>query len=1010
MLLAMALLSGCAGISPGSIPADQPARIDAASAALTELLLSCRRTECPVDIALGTTVLAVESDEDTRIVEVRFSEILAHRPFRPASIEALYLLVGEQVEPFFPDYTLRLWAAERPVETLVPNYFRTDPGVYDRDRMALDLERPTPIVQNASRAWHPSSGLAGRYVALWPSHGWYYEQARNRWEWQRARLFQTIEDLLPMAFTHAYIVPMLERAGATVFLPRERDLQIHEVIVDNDSPDSGYTEMGVGWRTAGMPGFAIDPQPYGEGVNPFRLGTYRVVETAPAATAEIRWAPDIPQTGDYAVHIAYAMDPGSATDAHYTVHHTGGATHFRVNQQIGGGTWVYLGTFRFEAGRHPQAGGVTLTNRSSTPDRLVSADAVRFGGGMGIVESGGTTSQRPRWTEGARYYMQFAGMPDSLVYNLSGGQNDYTDDFRGRPEWVNYLRGAPYGPNRDRSVSGLGIPIDVSLAFHTDAGVSRSDTTIGTLMIYSTEGAATTDAPVVVQRPIPPRAAASAAGSRFPDGVSRLANRDFADILQTQIVDDIRSLYDPAWTRRGLWDRDYAEAVRPNVPSVLLELLSHQNFLDMQYAMDPRFRFHASRAIYKGVLRFIASHHGTDYVVQPLPVSHFQATLAGQDGVTLRWLPTSDPLEPSAEADAYVVYTRIGDRGFDNGFLVHEPEVTLTGLGPDLIYSYRVTAVNAGGESFPSETLSVARASEGRGTVLVINGFDRIAPPASLEAGDLTGFASFWDPGVPDRYDLHTVGAQFNFNRADPWVDDDAPGHGASYGNLETVVIPGNTFDFPAVHGASLLRAGYSFASASSHAVSSGSVDLGSFSALNLILGAQKTTTWPKPGPNPEFEALPAGLRNALSGFCSGGGGLFLSGAYVGTDVFADLPDDAPGPTFARETLGFAWRTDHAARTGGIISTGSTLLPNGFRFSFNTEIHPTIYTVGAPDAIEPSDEAGTTVLRYTENNISAAVARRGACPVVTFGFPFETILRESDRDVVMEAVMRYITP
>ena len=62
------------------------------------------------------------------------------------------------------------------------------------------------------------------------------------------------------------------------------------------------------------------------------------------------WQPQIPQEGDYAVYVSYQSLPGSVSDAVYSVRHQGIATEFRVNQQMGGGTWVYLGTFRFSAG------------------------------------------------------------------------------------------------------------------------------------------------------------------------------------------------------------------------------------------------------------------------------------------------------------------------------------------------------------------------------------------------------------------------------------------------------------------------------------------------------------------------------------------------------------------------------------------------------------------------------------------------------------------------------------
>jgi hypothetical protein len=65
-------------------------------------------------------------------------------------------------------------------------------------------------------------GLDGAHIALWPSHGYFFDQRMDRWQWQRARLWQTVEDIFPWSFTSAYLVPMLENAGAAVLL-RERD-------------------------------------------------------------------------------------------------------------------------------------------------------------------------------------------------------------------------------------------------------------------------------------------------------------------------------------------------------------------------------------------------------------------------------------------------------------------------------------------------------------------------------------------------------------------------------------------------------------------------------------------------------------------------------------------------------------------------------------------------------------------------------------------------------------------
>jgi hypothetical protein len=83
-------------------------------------------------------------------------------------------------------------------------------------------------------------------------------------------------------------------------------------------------------------------------------------------------------------------------------------------------------------------------------------------------------SGKPRYQEGARYYLQYAGFPEKLVYSTTKGTSDYKDDYQSRGEWVNYLMGAPNGPTDGRNTRGLNIPIDLALAFHTDAGTTMA--------------------------------------------------------------------------------------------------------------------------------------------------------------------------------------------------------------------------------------------------------------------------------------------------------------------------------------------------------------------------------------------------------------------------------------------------------------------------------------------------------------------------------------------------------
>ena len=56
------------------------------------------------------------------------------------------------------------------------------------------------------------------------------------------------------------------------------------------------------------------------------------------------------------------------------------------------GTWVYLGHFHFDAKAIiRKRGSVELINISDQTGRKLSADAVRFGGGEGVIERNGRT-------------------------------------------------------------------------------------------------------------------------------------------------------------------------------------------------------------------------------------------------------------------------------------------------------------------------------------------------------------------------------------------------------------------------------------------------------------------------------------------------------------------------------------------------------------------------------------------------------------------------------------------
>ena len=77
-------------------------------------------------------------------------------------------------------------------------------------------------------------------------------------------------------------------------------------------------------------------------------------------------------------------------------------------------------------------------------------------------------------------------------------------------------------------------------------------------------------------------------------------------------------------------------------------------------------------------------------------------------------------------------------------------------------------------------------------------------------------------------------------------------------------------------------------------------------------------------------------------------------------------------------------------------------------FEFCTELNDKIYCVESPEVVRPVGKESFTALRYKSNGQSAAVAAGGNHRSFVMGFPFETILEESERNRVMERALKYL--
>jgi hypothetical protein len=825
-----------------------------------------------------------------------------------------------------------------------------------------------PWVKNVSRPYSIEQGLEGRHISLWASHGRYYDNNEGRWRWQRPPLFGTTEDLFTQTIVVPYLIPMLENAGAVVFTPRERDWQRYEVIVDNDNLPSlaNYNEKSLryAWETAPSQGFAYHPGVYHDKENPFMAGTARMAVTThnSSRSSTVTYQPNIPEEGRYAVYVSYQTVEKSIEDAHYTVYHQGQKTEFSVNQQMGGFTWVYLGTFDFDKGCS-EKNRVVVSNLSKHKG-IVTTDAVRFGGGMGNFERGGETSGLPRCLEGARYYAQWAGMPYE-IYSCKNGMSDYGDDLNTRSLMTNLLcGGSVFAPDS----IGRRVPIELSLAVHSDAGYTETGEGVyGSLSICTT----------------------NSSDKQLAAGISREASRELATDLLNNLTADLKYNFGE-WTQRQVRDRNYNETRVPIVPSSIIETLSHQNFGDMRYGLDPNFRFTLARSIYKTLLRYMTSRHNKTAVIQPLTPIRFQIDFTSKPGeASISWQGIIDGQEPTSKPTGYVLYIAQDDNGFDNGTLLRGTSCRIQ-LRPHVLYRFRVAAINDGGQSFPSEVLAALYNPQSSKTVMIINGFNRLSSPAISKVGQ--GFDLNEDIGVSYGRTAGWLGLQRNFDVTKMGVED-STGLGYTTADLQGLFIAGNDFNYVGTHANAIRSAGdYNIVSSSSLAIEKSDYDLSKYQIIDLLLGLEKNDGHSLV----HYKSFPQSIQERLRDYTACGGNLLVSGAYVGSDM-----TNSEEKAFLSDVL----KVNYEGTNNELSEKVSGL---GIDFNIYRQLNELHYAATRTDILSPARIDAFPTMVYGDNTCAAVAYQGNDYHALTMGFPFECIKDRKQQELIMRGILKFL--
>ena len=169
----------------------------------------------------------------------------------------------------------------------------------------------------------------------------------------------------------------LLRAGATVVPMRPVGRQINEVVLDNDS--AGVTFSGS-WSNSSQ--HRVLRRRLRRGC---RCGS---LQLSPARSTGHRNGHRHLYAEHSAGRVSIRCTRGCcmapiARCRLYEINHTGGTTEISVDHSKVGYGWVYLGTYHFDAGSSATPARCRSATRLAVAGKVVIADAIRFGNGMG---------------------------------------------------------------------------------------------------------------------------------------------------------------------------------------------------------------------------------------------------------------------------------------------------------------------------------------------------------------------------------------------------------------------------------------------------------------------------------------------------------------------------------------------------------------------------------------------------------------------------------------------------
>ncbi len=621
--------------------------------------------------------------------------------------------------------------------------------------------------------------------------------------------------------------------------------------------------------------------------------TYRYTTTRPQATAAAHFKTKIKTPGKYWVSVHYVSGTNRTVDARYRIRHAGGESVVSVNQEVHGDTWVYLGQFYFS-----DKAEVVLSNESSESGQAIIADAVRLGGGRGNVPDCfyGKSSGEPRYEEAAKYFAAYQGFPHCF------------NDVITRPLYAEWELSKGTAIEQQNAIY---------LSWHSNANGSSGTETY----VHSTR--------------------------------ARRGSRTLQKYIHGELIKDIRSGWDIDWEDRGRKSADFGELrALKTMPGVLLEMAFHDHAEDAKALLDPRFRNLTARAVYKGIVRYYAKIDGEKPHFLPEPPQEISAIATKDRTIKLAWAAPESGGHLGDPAKAYKVFVSENGHAFSNGIYTRNLKYEFKNRVPGQIYYFQVTAINDGGESFPSPVVA-ARLSQTKDDLqyLLVDGYDRLDRSLALNV-----------------YESKPSFAPLKNTKRLP---------------LERM----NDRSYAVEHAEALAASGVAFDGATNEVLTERPISLKKYKGIAWFLGRESTDNL----------TLSLAEQKLLANYLDQGGNLLISGS----ELAYHLDHQQGGRDFFRKYFQTEYAGDNAQSQHFEVSFSNS---NNLKGDF-LPLGWNDYPVHSPDYLTP--RGSRVVLKYDNGKIGG-IGIQKSYGLVYLAIPFESVRGERERSDLMRSILRFL--